>query len=66
MFLDIKEGLTFLVNSENEEDLNKFSTVCRKEENTWIVYKDVVNKDDNSSSDEINYEEQNLERKIVI
>ena len=59
--LDIKEGLTFLVKFENQEDLNEFSEICKKEDNVWIVYKDVVNKDDESSSDDDDDDEEEEE-----
>ena len=36
--LDVKEGLTFLAEFDNEEALSEFSELCSKEDNVLIIH----------------------------
>ena len=42
--LDIVEGVSFLVKFEVNNDFSKFTSFCKKEDDTYIIDKDVITK----------------------
>ena len=67
--LDVVEGVCFLVRFDNDKYLSEFTKRCKKQDNVYIVHKDVITKDSSdSSSDEESYSDNydEVAKKVVI
>ena len=58
-YLDVVEGMTFLVNFKNEQDLRNFTETVSDLKHTWVSLRDLAEDDDSNNDD-------SLERKIPV
>ena len=58
-YLDVVEGMTFLVNFKNEQDLHNFTETVSDLKHTWVSLRDLAEDDDSNNDD-------SLERKISV
>ena len=67
--LNVKEGLTFLAEFDNEEALSEFSELCSKEDNVLIIHRSddviIINDSDESDTDD-NDQDTQIQRKIIL